>query len=121
MIKCKFFVEACLGMPMIYENWWEELEVELTEEQFSRYADVLYKWCHSSEFKEWNDDNGHDFFIKRDLSDIYDIIWTRLKEMAPQIWDERINDYLGQINIFTADEIYDRMHENHPEEYSEWL
>ena len=27
--------------------------------------------------------------------------------VVPVIWDERINDYLDQVNIYTANEIYE--------------
>lgn len=121
MVKCNFYVEACLGIPIIYENWWEELEVELTDEQFSRYCNTLYIWNKDIKFKNNNEDNGHDFFIKRDLPDIYTLIWNRINVMASQIWDERIIDYLDQINIFTADEIYNGMYKNHPDEFKDWL
>lgn len=53
-----------------------------------------------------NSDNGEDFFIKRDLPDIYDKVMKKVTEQVPKIWDERIMNYIDQINLITADEIY---------------
>ena len=35
------------------------------------------------------------------------LIQEQLAKVAPVIWDERINDYLDQVNIYTAKEIYE--------------
>lgn len=109
MKMCHFAIEAFFGIPINYENWFEHMCVELTEEQFERYCAALERWTHSEEWKKWNTDNGEDFFIKRDLPDIYDIIKERLTRIAPLIWDDRINDYLDQIRIYTADEIWEAL------------
>lgn len=93
-------------MPFLYDNWYEHLIVELTDEQFNRYCKTLTYWLTTDEWKNWNDENGEDFFIKRDLPDIYALIIKELNRLAPQIWDERIIDYMDQINIYTADEIW---------------
>ena len=107
MKKCIFKIEAFFGIPIDYENWFEDMEVELTEEQFDRYCETLERWHASDDYKKWNDENGEDYFIKRDLPDIYQIIIDKLKTYAPQVWDERIMPYLNQVNIFTADEIWE--------------
>jgi hypothetical protein len=52
-------------------------------------------------------ENGENFFIKRDLPDVYTLVWDKLVEQAPLIWDERIVDYLDQVNIYTPEEIWD--------------
>ncbi len=106
MKKCSFPVEALSGMPLRYENWFEHLTVELTDEQYNRYCDTLRRWMDTDEWKKWDVLNGEDYFIKRDLPDIFAVIWNRLEQEAPKIWDERIMEYLDQINIFTAEEIY---------------
>lgn len=97
------------GVPFDYENWYEHLPIELTDEQFDRYCETAKRWENSAEWKEWNDENGEDFFIKRDLPDIYALIEENLIRVAPIIWGERINDYLDQINIYTADEIWNNV------------
>lgn len=107
MKKCNFAIEACLGIPIHYDNWYEHMEVELTDEQFNRYCETLEKWKTTDEWKQWNDENGEDYFIKRDLPDIYQLIIDKLKANAPKIWDERIMPYLDQINIYTAEEIWE--------------
>lgn len=107
MKKCIFKIEAFFGIPIDYENWFEDMEVELTEEQFDRYCETLERWHASDDYKKWNNENGEDYFIKRDLPDIYQIIIDKLKTYAPQVWDERIMPYLDQVNIFTADEIWE--------------
>ena len=107
MKKCSFAVEAFFGVPMCYENWYEYIVVELTDEQFTRYCETTKCWESSEEYKTWNMENGENFFIKRDLPDVYTLVWDKLVEQAPLIWDERIVDYLDQVNIYTAEEIWD--------------
>lgn len=41
MKKCKFDIEAFFGIPFDYENWYESMIVELTDEQFDRYCEAL--------------------------------------------------------------------------------
>ena len=107
MKKCNVNIEAFFGIPYDYENWYEDMEIELTDEQFERYLKMLEKWKQSDEWKKWDMENGEDFFIRRDLPDIYQIIWSRLQVYAPQVWDERIIPYLDQINIFTSNEMWE--------------
>ena len=105
MKKCNFAIEAFFGIPYDYDNWYEYMEVELTDEQFDRYCETYERWHASDEWEKWNDENGENFFIERDLPEIYQLITDKLKAYAPQIWDERIVPYLDQINIYTAEEI----------------
>ena len=107
MKKCNVNIEAFFGIPFDYENWYEDMEIELTDEQFERYLKMLEKWKQSDEWKKWDMENGEDFFIRRDLPDIYQIIRSRLQVYAPQVWDERIIPYLDQINIFTSNEMWE--------------
>ena len=44
MKKCKFDIEAFFGIPFDYENWYESMIVELTDEQFDRYCEALRRW-----------------------------------------------------------------------------
>lgn len=106
MKKCSFAVEAFLGIPIDYENWFEHIIVELTDEQFTLYYETLKHWETTDEWKNWDSANGDNFFIKRDLPEIYTLIWEQLIKEAPKIWDERVINYLDQINIYTADEIW---------------
>ena len=107
MKQCNFAVEAVFGIPIDYENWYEHMAVELSDEQFCRYCETLKHWITTDEWKNWDSENGEDFFIKRDLPDIYALIWEQLVEQAPKIWDERVVNYLDQVNIYTADEIWE--------------
>ena len=109
MKKCTFNIEAFFGVPFDYENWYESIMIELTDLQFNRYCDALRQWETTDEWNNWNDENGHDYFIKRDLPDIWLLLKEKIAILAPTIWDERITDYLGQINVYTADEIYERI------------
>ena len=111
MKQCNFAVEAVFGIPIDYENWYEHMAVELSDEQFCRYCETLKHWITTDEGKNWDSENGEDFFIKRDLPDIYALIWEQLVEQAPKIWDERVVNYLDQVNIYTADEIWDAVRE----------
>lgn len=107
MKECNFGIEASFGIPFNYENGYESMTIELTDEQFERYCHALGHWRTTEEWRSRNDDNGHDYFIKRDLPDIWSLLRDKLAQVAPLIWDGRINDYLDQINIYTADEIWE--------------
>lgn len=61
----------------------------------------------SSEWKNWDIENGDDYFIHRDLPDIWQLLQEELAKVAPVIWDERIKDYFDQVNIYTSNEIYE--------------
>ena len=105
---CNFEIEAFLGIPCSYENWYETLPVGLTDEQFSRYCETLKRWQETNDWHDFNRcENGDDYFIHKDLPDIYEIIFKTLKKQAPKIWDDRILEYLDQVNIYTAKEIYE--------------
>ena len=106
MKKCLFNIEAMLGIPFDYDNWFEEMEVELTDEQFNQYCDTLVKWEATDEWNEWDDENGHDYFIRRDLPEIYKIVRQKLIEVVPIKWGEQCMEYIDQINIYTPAEIY---------------
>ena len=62
MKKCNVNIEAFFGIPFGYENWYEDMEIELTDEQFERYLKMLEKWKQSDEWKKWDMENGEDFF-----------------------------------------------------------
>ena len=64
MKKCKFDIEAFFGRPFDYENWYESMIVELTDEQFDRYCEALRRWQATDEWKNWNDENGHDYLLR---------------------------------------------------------
>ena len=61
-----------------YENEYESIMLELTDEQFNRYCDALRRWEATDEWKNWDIENGDDYFIHRDLPDI----WQLLVEFA---------------------------------------
>lgn len=124
MKNCVFKVEAFFGVPIYYDNWRETLNVSLTDEQFQRYCDQMAYWITTEEWEDFNrDENGEDYFIKRDLPDIYHVIWETLVDKAPQIWDESIMPYLDQVNIYTPNEIYekaDEINKQKNDEKSKW-
>lgn len=107
MKMCNFEIEAFFGLPFDYENWYETMTVELTDEQFDHYCDALRRWKTTEEWKNSDIEDGDDYFIHRDLPDIWQLLQEQLAKVAPVIWDERINDYLDQVNIYTANEIYE--------------
>lgn len=71
---------------------------------------AAYRALPSLHYLHWNDENGDDYFIKRDLPDIWALLTKRLAQIAPIIWDKRIIDYLDQVNIYTADEIFESVY-----------
>ena len=78
MKMCSFEIETFFRVPFDYENWYETMTVELTDEQFNRYCDALRRWEVTDEWKNWDIENGDDYFIHRDLPDI----WQLLVEFA---------------------------------------
>ena len=57
MKRCNFEIEASFGLPFDYENWYETMTVELTDEQFNRYCDALRWWEATDEWKNWDIEN----------------------------------------------------------------
>ena len=106
MKRCNFEIEAFFGIPMDYENWYEYMAVELTDEQFYRYCEAVKRWQTTDEYKNCSFEGGESSFIERDLPDIYAVVWQQLVEQAPKIWDAQINDYLDQVNIYTPHEVW---------------
>ena len=111
MKRCSFEIETFFRVPFDYENEYESIMLELTDEQFNRYCDALRWWEATDEWKNWDIENGDDYFIHRDLPDIWQLLQEELAKVAPVIWDERIKDYLDQVNIYTANEIYESVDE----------
>lgn len=80
MKECKFGIEASFGIPFNYENGYESMTIELTDEQFERYCHALGHWRTTEEWRSRNDDNGHDYFIKeicRIFGRCFGISWLR--------------------------------------------
>ena len=91
MKRCSFEIETFFRVPFDYENWYETMTVELTDEQFNRYCDALRWWEATDEWKNWDIENGDDYFIHRDLPDIWQLLvefaeFARMKSVpaAPQ-------------------------------------
>ena len=78
MKRCSFEIETFFRVPFDYENEYESIMLELTDEQFNRYCDALRWWEATDEWKNWDIENGDDYFIHRDLPDI----WQLLVEFA---------------------------------------
>ena len=76
MKRCSFEIETFFRVPFDYENEYESIMLELTDEQFNRYCDALRRWEATDEWKNW--DIEIDYFIHRDLPDI----WQLLVEFA---------------------------------------
>ena len=78
MKRCSFEIETFFRVPFDYENEYESIMLELTDEQFNRYCDALRWWEATDEWKNWDIENGDDYFIHWDLQDI----WQLLVEFA---------------------------------------
>ena len=78
MKMCSFEIETFFRVPFDYENEYESIMLELTDEQFNRYCDALRWWEATDEWKNWDIENGDDYFIHWDLQDI----WQLLVEFA---------------------------------------
>lgn len=52
MKRCTFAVEAFFGIPIDYDNWYENLDVDLTDELFYHYCLTLIQWLATDEWKD---------------------------------------------------------------------
>ena len=88
MKMCSFEIETFFRVPFDYENEYESIMLELTDEQFNRYCDALRWWEATDEWKNWDIENGDDYFIHWDLQDIWQLLveFARMKSVfaAPQ-------------------------------------
>ena len=44
MKRCSFEIETFFRVPFDYENEYESMMLELTDEQFDRYCDAFCRW-----------------------------------------------------------------------------
>lgn len=82
MKMCSFEIETFFRVPFDYENEYESIMLELTDEQFNRYCDALRRWEATDEWKNWDIEN--DYFIHRDLPDIWQLLveFARMKSVS---------------------------------------
>ena len=122
MKMCSFEIETFFRVPFDYENEYESIMLELTDEQFNRYCDALRWWEATDEWKNWDIENGDDYFIHRDLPDI----WQLLVEFAEFA---RMKSVLKALKLGKTDKITskslgktDKMHPfNIRKEDKKWL
>ena len=82
MKMCSFEIETFFRVPFDYENEYESIMLELTDEQFNRYCDALRRWEATDEWKNWDIEN--DYFIHRDMPDIWQLLveFARMKSVS---------------------------------------
>ena len=93
-----------------YENWYEDLPVELTDEEFKELCLAQMKWMSSGEWKEHrksHPDADEEYFLNKYCPKILCKVRNTLLEHATEIWDERIIPHLDQADIYIPEEVWD--------------
>ena len=109
MKKCNFHIDTS-HTSTYYENWYEDLPVELSDEEFEALCAAQKKWMSSGEWHEHMKsypDADEEYFLKKYCPDILCEVRKTLLEYAPEIWDERIIPNLNQADIYVPDEVWD--------------
>ena len=87
--------------------------MELTDEQFDRLCKAHKSWIKNEGYLKRDCLEDDEYFIHRDLPDIWEKFRAEIAERAPKIWDEGIIPYLPEMDLYIPDEAYE---ENCPDE-----
>lgn len=90
-----------------YEDWYEDLPVELSDEEFQALCIAQKKWRGTDEWKNRHCDMDEEFFIKKYCPGIWHKVRQTLLVEAVNLWDERIIPNLDQADIYVPDEVLD--------------
>ena len=97
-----FHFESFHLPPPYDEDWFQEFEMELTDEQFDRICKAHRSWIDNEHFMERNCLLDDEFFIKRDLPDIWAMLRAKINELALQIWGGMESGNIWTILICTS-------------------
>ena len=109
MKKYNFHIDAT-HISIYYENWYEDLPVELSDEEFETLCAAQKQWMTSGEWHEHNKsfpDADEEYFLIKYCPDILSKVRKTLLEYATKIWDQRIIPHLDQVDIFVPEEVWD--------------
>ena len=108
MAKLYHFHFESFHLPPPYDDeWFQEFEMELTDEQFERICKAHRSWIDNEHFKERDCLLDDEFFIKRDLPDIWAMLRAKINELALQLWGEGIREHLDQLDMYIPEEAWE--------------
>ena len=105
--KYHFHFETFHLPPPYDDEWYQKFEMELTDEQFDRLCKAHRKWIDNENFIGRDCLQDDEYYIHRDLPDIWELLRTKINELALQIWGEGIREYLDQTDMYIPDEAWD--------------
>ena len=108
MSKTYHFHFESFHLPPPYdEEWFQEFEMELTDEQFDRICKAHRSWIDNEHFRERDCLLDDEFFIKRDLPDIWAMLRAKINELALQIWGDGIREHLDNLDMYIPEEAWE--------------
>ena len=108
MSKKYHFHFETFHLPSPYDDeWFQNFEMELTDEQFDRLCKAHRKWIDNENFIGRDCLQDDEYFIHRDLQDIWELLRTRINELAINIWGEGIREHLDQIDMYIPEEAWE--------------
>ena len=106
---CTFFIDTIHLTSPYDEGFWNELPVELTDEQFDRLYRTMVDLIKSKEFYSLKPQTEDDeWWLHKYLPDIHQMIEDKLKEWAPKKWDEGILPQLFNVDMYAPQEAWDK-------------
>ena len=90
-----------------YEDWYEDLPVELSDDEFQALCIAQKKWRETDEWKNRHCDMDEEFFIKKYCPEIWHKVRQTLLAEAVNLWDERIIPHLDQADIYVLEEVWE--------------
>lgn len=93
--------------PYDYEDWYEDLPVELSGEEFESLCHAQRIWRETEEWKNRHSDMDEEFFLQKYCPEILQKVRLALLKEAVGIWDEKIIPHLDQADIYVPDDVWD--------------
>lgn len=106
-MECNFKIDT-MHLSYPYSGYYEDFIVELSDDQFRRLCETLYKLKESKELysqQPMTDDD--EWWLHKYLPDVHKIVRDELEKRAPEIWDEGIMPQLFNADIYAPDEAWE--------------
>jgi hypothetical protein len=103
---CNFEIDI-MHLPVEYENSYEKLPVELTDEEFMTLCIAQKDWMTSGEWYRNYPEVDEEYYLKKYCPEILAIVRRTLKEKAMQMWDERILSHLNMVGGYIPQEVWE--------------
>ena len=90
-----------------YDDWYEDLPVQLSDVEFHALCNAQKKWRETDEWKNRHCDMDEEFFLRKYCPEILHKVRQTLLVEAVNLWDERIIPRLDQADIYVPDEVWE--------------